>query len=84
MPKLYQIGKFVEMKYSKIENKSASKIILIFKFNFFPIRRFIAQRTIPNINNLLKLKFVNSIPCNVTKIFQIQTNENKNNDEIKQ
>ena len=84
MPKLYQIGKFIEIKQSKIENKSASKIILIFKFNFFPIRKFITQRIIPNINNLLKLKFVNSMPCNVTKIFQIQINENKNKDEIKQ
>ena len=54
------------------------------KFNLFPTRRFITQRIIPNINNLLKLKFVNSMPCNVTKIFQIQINENKNNDEIKQ
>ena len=62
----------------------ASKIILIFKLNFFPIKRFITQRNIPKINNLLKLKFVSSIPCNVTKIFQIQINENKNNDEIKE
>ena len=36
------------------------------------------------VNNLVKLKFINSIPCKVTKIFQIQINENKNNDEIKQ
>ena len=84
MPKLYQIGKFIEMKQSKIENKRASIISLIFKLNFYPIRRFITQRIIPKINNLLKLKFINSIPCKVTKIFQIQINENKNNDEIKQ
>ena len=84
MPKLYQMGKFIEIKWSKIENKSASKITLIFRLNFFPIRRFITQRTIPKVNNLLKLKFVNSIPCNVIKIFQIQINENKNKDEIKQ
>ena len=84
MPKLYQIGKFIEIKWSKIENKRASKIILIFKLNFFPIKRFITHKTIPKINSLLKLKFINSIPCNVTKIFQIQINENKNKDEIKQ
>ena len=54
------------------------------KFNFFPIRRFNTQRIIPKINNLLKLKFVRTIPCNVTKIFQIQINKNKNRDEIKQ
>ncbi len=56
----------------------------MFEFNFFPIKRFITQRNIPKINILLKLKFVKTIPCNVTKIFQIQINENKNNDEIKQ
>ena len=84
MPRLYQIGKLIEMKQSKIENKRASIIILIFKLNFFPIRRFITQRIIPKKNNLLKLKFVKTIPCNVTKIFQIQINKNKNRDEIKQ
>ena len=84
MPRLYQIGKLIEMIQSKIENKSANKIILIFKLNFFPIKIFITHRTIPKKNNLLKLKFVNAIPCNVTKIFQIQINKNKNRDEIKQ
>ena len=78
------MGKFTEIKKSKIVKVNERIITLTFRLNFFPIKRFNKERTIPKIYKLLKLKFVKTIPCSVTKIFQIEISKNKNKDEIKQ
>ena len=65
-----------------LKNKSYSPLVNK-KLNVKSIKT-IKNKKLNLCNNLLKLKFINSIPCNVTKIFQIQINENKNKDEIKQ
>ena len=49
------------------------------KVTIIKFKRLIA---IPKVIIITKLKFFSSTPCNVTKIFQIETKENKNIEEI--
>ena len=82
IPILYQMG-ITWTKYPSTKvNIKAKKVDFIKLFNFSPIIKFKRLIAIPKVIIISKLKFFNSTPCKVTKIFQIETKENKNIEDI--